>query len=163
MEGDEPDAEELVHGDVEEEGGFVEGWVGVGPSVVRPGLNGCGGLICLGRRGKWGVEKVGLTNAVDRDVDVRAHDFVPPVDAPDEPARAGEGAGAAEGVDEGGRGREVPLQGCALQGGGRLGEVVDYLGDFGDCGGGLGVSCWSGVVGWVPGSSMVGAGDVFVS
>lgn len=25
VEGDEPDAEELVHGDVEEEGGFIEG------------------------------------------------------------------------------------------------------------------------------------------
>ena len=45
---------------------------------------------------------VRLTDAVDCDVDVRAHDLVPAEEAPDQPARAVEGAGAAEGVDEGG-------------------------------------------------------------
>ena len=85
-----------------------------------------------------GLRLMRLTDAVDRDVDVRTHDLVPAVDAPDQPAGAVEGAGTAEGVDEGGRGGEVPLEGCALEGGRALAEGVDYLGDFGDWGSGLG-------------------------
>ena len=71
------------------------------------------------------------TNALDLQLDMRAHDLVPAVDAPDQPAAAFEAACAAERVREGGRGREVGFYRLALHGGRRLRKEVDYGGDFG--------------------------------
>ena len=80
-------------------------------------------------------------------LDPRRHDLVPPVDARDQPSRVGvapvgggrerEGAGAAEGVREGGVAEEVTLDGEALDGGRGLREEGDNVRDLGDCGGGL--------------------------
>ena len=57
------------------------------------------------------------TNAIHADFNLRTHDLVPSVDAPDEPPATLEAAGAAEWMREGGRGREVCLEGFALSGG----------------------------------------------
>lgn len=77
------------------------------------------------------------TDAVDVDVDPGAQDLVPAVDAPDEPAGAVEGAGAAEGVREGGGGGEVFFYGGALDRRRGLHEGADYVRDFGGWRGGL--------------------------
>lgn len=69
-------------------------------------------LFCFARR-----ECERHTNAIHADLDLRTHDLVPSVDAPDQPPAALEAAGAAERVREGGRGREVCLEGFALSGG----------------------------------------------
>ena len=57
-------------------------------------------------------EEVGLVegDAVNLQVYARAHDLVPAVYAADDPSRAFKGAGAAEGVCEGGVGGEVMVQ-----------------------------------------------------
>lgn len=55
------------------------------------------------------------------------------VRTPYQPPATLEAAGAAEGVREGGGGREVFLEGFALGGGWGLREEVDYLGDLGFC------------------------------
>ena len=72
------------------------------------------------------------TNTLDLDVDPRAQDLVPPVHVPDQPARAIEGARAAERVREGGVGCEIALDGGTLCRGRSLRQEVDDVGDFGD-------------------------------
>lgn len=81
------------------------------------------------RREGWGAER--STDALDLELDPWAHDLVPPVDAPDQPAAAVEAARAAERVREGCGGREVGFYRLPLEGWGRLRESVDYGGDFG--------------------------------
>lgn len=71
------------------------------------------------------------TDTLDFELDPWAHDLVPAVDAPDQPAAAVEAAGAADWMREGGCGREVGFYRLALDRGGRLREEVDYGGDFG--------------------------------
>ncbi len=66
-----------------------------------------------------GYGKAGCTtDTLDLELDARAQDLVPAVDAPDQPAAAVEAAGAAERVREGCVGREVAFYRLALEGGG---------------------------------------------
>ena len=116
----------------------------------------------------WSCHRSQRTNRVYLDLDLGTHDLVPAVDAPDQPPGSIPASGATERMCEAGGGREVFLDGCALSSGGRLGEEVDYFGDFGFCGLGRRVS-WCGPVEGIDGErslrgssilALVQAGDV---
>lgn len=70
------------------------------------------------------------TDAVDLELDARAHDLIPPVDAPYQPPAPLERPRAAERMREGGRRGEVLFQRRALEGGRGLGQEVDDAGDL---------------------------------
>lgn len=74
------------------------------------------------------------TDPLNRNLDPRAQDLVPAVDAPDEPAAPLEAARAAERVRERGRGGEVRLERLALRRRRGLRQQVDDLRDLGFCG-----------------------------
>lgn len=76
-------------------------------------------------------QKQSLTNPLHPDLNPRAQDFVPPINTPDQPTRALEAACAAQRMRKGCIGREVSLERLALDRWRRLGERVDYGGDFG--------------------------------
>lgn len=69
----------------------------------------------------------GLTDAIDLDVDPRAQDLVPAEDRKDLAAAAVDGA---EGVEEGGVGREVVFYSLLLETRRARCEFVDYCIDF---------------------------------
>ena len=56
------------------------------------------------------------TNRVDLEIYSWAHDFVPSVDAPDQPPASFEAAGSTERMGERGIGCEIALDCCALEG-----------------------------------------------
>lgn len=71
------------------------------------------------------------TDTLDLELNARAHDLVPAVDAPDQPAATVEAAGAAEGVREGCVGGEVGFDCLALERRWGLREAMDDGGNFG--------------------------------
>ena len=147
-EGQEPDTEELVHGNVEDEVlGIVccrrHAFQFQPASPVRCFIKSHHAVFLpvpevFFPRG-WRVERVWWwgwgwrehTNTIDTDIDPRAHNLVPTVYTPDQPPAALEAARAAKRMREGGRGGEVCFEGFPLGGGRGLREEADDLGDLG--------------------------------